>query len=96
MLYKNLPDNELVPTVRMRFYLDHLAALQFLLKGDFKNARAVSQARRDFTSLKKSFSNVRSQNIAATKSFDIHERTSKSLLWQYYLKGKKRFTDFEL
>ncbi len=48
MLYKNLPQGRLQLVLLLRFFLDYLAAAVFLLKGDFANAKAVCQARRDF------------------------------------------------
>ena len=42
MLYKNLPEEELAPVMRVRTFLDYCAALVWLLKGDWGNVRAVN------------------------------------------------------
>ena len=44
MLYKNLPSEELVPVMRVRAFLDYVAAFVFLLKFQFSNASAVIRA----------------------------------------------------
>lgn len=48
MLYKNLPGCRLAAVLLCRLLLDYAAAVQFLLKGQGKNALSVVQARRDF------------------------------------------------
>ena len=49
MLYKCLPDEELKPVMRMRWFLDYLAAWEMLLlKRNWGDFRAVYRARRAF------------------------------------------------
>ena len=48
MLYKNLPGCRLAAVLLCRLLLDYAAAVQFLLKGQGKNALSVVHARRDF------------------------------------------------
>ena len=55
MLYKNLPEADLRKVMRVRRVLDYVAALQFLVKGDAANARAVVRARREFRRLRTDF-----------------------------------------
>lgn len=93
MLYKNLPDSELHHVMRIRFFLDWLAAFQMLILGrslgDFK---AVIQGRREFNCWKHDFDNDRKHIQATRKVIRIPEIFEKSLLWQYYAKGKKLFS----
>lgn len=93
MLYKNLPDSELHHVMRIRFFLDWLAAFQMLILGrslgDFK---AVIQGRREFNRWKHDFDNDRKHIQATRKVNRIPEIFEKSLLWQYYAKGKKLFS----
>jgi GT2 family glycosyltransferase len=90
MLYKNLPDNELSHVMRVRFFLDWLAAFQMLILGrslgDFK---AVYKARKEFNRWKHDFDADRKRIQANKKTDDIPERIQKSILWEYYVKGKK-------
>lgn len=94
MLYKCLPENELRHVMRVRWWLDYLAAFQMLLlkhsPGDFK---AVWQARRAFAKWKKDFRQDRAEIQSGATAKEITGRTSFSLLWQYYAKGKKLFSD---
>lgn len=93
MLYKNLPDSELHHVMRIRFFLDWLAAFQMLILGrslgDFK---AVIQGRREFNRWKHDFDNDRKHIQVTRKVNRIPEIFEKSLLWQYYAKGKKLFS----
>lgn len=92
MLYKNLPANELRGVMRMRALLDYVAALKFLLTGAWGDFKAVLAARREYRRMRGGYKNVREQNLAAAVTVEIKERARFSLLWQYYLKGKKRFS----
>lgn len=92
MLYKNLPQEELVPVMRVRAMLDYVAALSFLLKGQFPNALAVVRARRAYRSLRSSFEAARKENLLKTCLSVIPERTKNSILAQFYLHGKKFFS----
>ena len=93
MLYKCLPDSDLRHVMRWRWWLDYLAAWQMLLLkhnwGDFK---AVYRARRDYKRWRKDFEADRKAIQSGAKVADIPERTRFSLLWQYYAKSRKRFT----
>lgn len=92
MLYKNLPADELRCVMCARAVLDYVAALKFLLNGAWGDFKAVLAARREYRRMCCGYKNVREQNIAAAVTTEIKERSRFSLLWQYYLKGKKRFS----
>lgn len=92
MLYKNLPDEELSKVMRVRRWLDYVAAATFVLKGQIPNAKAVVRARREFKGLRSSFRKVRRENIGKTSSTSIRERIKSSILVQFYVKGRKRFS----
>lgn len=92
MLYKNLSGQELSSVMRSRRWLDYLAALSYLLKGQVKNARAVLQARKDFNRLRQSFSASRVENLEKTIVDFVPERVNYSILVQFFLKGKKYFS----
>ena len=93
MLYKCLSDDELHHVMRWRWLLDYVAAWQTLIVnrnvGDF---RAIYRARRAFKRWRKEFDTDR-QTIQATRvSADIPEHYTFSILWKYYFKGKKYFS----
>lgn len=82
MLYKNLPEEELAPVMRVRTFLDYCAALVWLLKGDWANVKAVCEARKEFHRLRPQFAADRRQNLANTVLNTIPERWGFSLIWQ--------------
>ena len=92
MLYKCLPDEELKPVMRWRWWLDYLAAWEMLLLkrnvGDFK---AIYRARRAFKRWRKDFEADRQAIQASRADKKIPEQRRFSLLWQYYVKGRKTF-----
>lgn len=92
MLYKNLFDDELSGIMNVRMILDYLAMLSFMLKGQFPNARAIFRARKEFKRIKKDFSQDRKINQEKTMVKNIPERTNFSILGQFYIKGKKYFS----
>jgi hypothetical protein len=89
MLYKNLPENRLNKVMRVRFLLDYLAAIKFLLTGHFANAKAVWEARREYKRMLPSFVSKREENLRLAVTEDIPEMKKTSLLFNYYL-GRKR------
>jgi GT2 family glycosyltransferase len=91
MLYKNLPDEELASVMCIRFWLDYLAALRFLLNGHPQNAKAVYDARKAFFQLKPEYQSIRRENLQKTSNHSIPEILKKSLLIAFYLKGQKKF-----
>ena len=95
MLYKNLPSDELRSVMRMRGLLDYVAALKFLLTGAWGDFKAVLRARREYKRMRGEYRVVREQNLAATVVSVIEERAVFSLLWQYYVKGKKHFSQLK-
>lgn len=93
MLYKNLPEKELNHVMRVRFWLDYVAAAKFLLSGHWSNARAVYEARKAFHELLPSYACKRTENRAKTLLTDIPELRKGSLIVAFYLQGKKKFAD---
>ena len=93
MLYKCLPDSELRHVMRWRWFLDYLAAFEMLIQnrswGDF---RAIFRARHAFNKWKKDFAGDRLAIQTSRVVEEIPEQRSFSLLWQYYVKGRKFFS----
>ena len=93
MLYKCLPDEELDHVMRMRWFLDYLAAWQMLiLKRNLGDFKAVFRARRAFSRWKKDFEADRRSIQESRVSRELPECRRFSLLWQYYVKGRKLFS----
>lgn len=94
MLYKCLSDSELRHVMRVRWFLDYVAALEMLLLNrNFRDFWAVCRARRAFAKWKNDFQDDRRKIQASRVLTDIPERRDYMLLWKYYVKGKKYFSD---
>lgn len=91
LLYKNLPEDRLASVMRWRLWLDALAAIQFLLTMQWGSFMAVWRARREFYRMKPEFLADRERNLSLTKLSPVPEQGRFSLLWQYYVKGKKTY-----
>ena len=93
MLYKCLPEEELKAVMRWRWWLDYLAAWETLILnrnlGDFK---AIYRARRAFKQWRKDFEADRQAIQTSRVTNKKPERKMFSLLWQYYVKGRKTFS----
>lgn len=91
MLYKNLPIEVLFQVLFMRFFLDYLAALVFLFKGNYRSAIAVVKARAAFWRMRSSMKEKRAFNMSRT----IEKKYSRgiySILIHYYLRGRSLFS----
>ena len=98
MLWKNLPEDELKHVMRVRWFLDYLAAFQALIQkrnwGEFK---AILSARRAFKKWRHEFERLPSHleksdgHREKLPSCTHDGRKKYSLLWQYYVKGHKLF-----
>lgn len=93
MLYKCIPEKDLKPVMRLRWFLDYLAAFQTLLlkrnMGDFK---AIFRARRDFKRWRKDFEKDREQIQRSRANGQETEYAPFLLLWKYYAKGCKTYS----
>ncbi|MGL4518634.1 MAG: glycosyltransferase family 2 protein [Phocaeicola sp.] len=92
MLYKNLPDAEWQKVSSVRLFLDWLALFVFLLKGEWASAKSIYHARAEFKRMRNSFDAVRLENLQKTTHPILSGRKPYSLLWCYYVKGKRFFS----
>ena len=93
LLYKNLPSERLDTVMRVRFWLDALASVQFLLTGKWGSFLAVWRGRRDFFRMRPQFVADRERNLKEAVLSPVPEQTAVSILWQYYARGKKTFKE---
>ena len=97
MIYKCASDDELAHVMRMRWWLDMLAAAQMLLlKRNWGGCKAVIKGRRAFMKWRYDFDADRKEIQAKRTLKQIPEQMNGSLLWQYYVKGKKWFASLPL
>ena len=94
MLYKNLPEKDLKKVMRRRFFMDYLAALAtLLLNRNIEDFKAIFRARKAFKEWRGEFENDRQKIQASAVVSDIPEQYRFSVVWKYYLKGIKKFSD---
>lgn len=94
MLYKNLEADELQHVMRVRWWLDYVAAFKMLiLDGHWGDFKAVFKARKAFRKWKKDFEGDR-QYLLQHRSVSNRQLLSPySVLWQYYGKGRHHFSE---
>jgi GT2 family glycosyltransferase len=96
MLYKCLPESELSHVMRVRWFLDYLAAWEMLiLKRNLGDFKAIFKARHAFKKWKKDFEADRQAIQQSRVAQAIPEQRRFSLLWQYYAKGRKFYSDLK-
>ena len=95
MLYKNIEDEGFKPIYKIRFILDYIAALQMIVKGNLKNAKAIHQAHADFNRMKKNLNEVKKENLEKQTIQNITSIFPKSILWQFFIKGHKTFNSLK-
>ena len=91
LLYKNLPERRRRCVLFIRFWLDALASLFFLLKGERRSFLAVWRARRAFRAIRKDFAADRAANLAAATLDPIPEQYTGSLLVAYHLRRRRTY-----
>lgn len=95
MLYKCLPDDELRHVMRWRWLLDYVAAWETLLvNGNVGDFKAIWRARHAFRQWRHDFDDDRRRIQASRVTKKIPGQRMFSLLWQYYVKGRKRYSEF--
>lgn len=92
MLFKNLPEQQLRKVMCIRRLLDGVAALQFLLKGEWRSAKAIYAAHSDFRKTRCDFEHDRTENLRKAKAQLIPEQGRFSILWSYYVRGCHKFS----
>lgn len=90
MLYKNLPTADLDRVMRWRTILDYVALCQSVAKMNIGDVKAIIKARRDFRRWKAEYAPVRD---AIQQQAKVNESILMpySILWRYYVLGKKTF-----
>jgi hypothetical protein len=93
MLVKNLPTKNLFPNILIKMILDGVAAMKFVFDRDFTHAYAVFRAHvRFYITLPKTLKKRR--HIQRTiKNKDLPRIYKRSIVKQYFLKGKKKFSE---
>ena len=91
MLYKNLPLYLLAPIFIARLVLDGLALCLFVLRSQWKHARAVARAWCDAPRLMRQRRGIRKDNLRLSTRSAWVMLSPVSIIGYYYLLGKRRY-----
>ena len=91
MLYKNLPTNGLWPLLIFRLVIDGLSAGPLLLRGEWMAIWAIIRAHFAFYGWLGTL-RVKRHNLAKLATHDV-ALFPKSIIWQYFAKGVRRFSE---
>lgn len=90
IMQKNLPLFEAVTSIAMRMFMDFIALLQFLLKGETKFAAAVNKAHFQFV---KAIGQTAKKRIGKQMPFLKHTGVyHSSIVWAFFIKGIRKFS----
>lgn len=87
LLYKNLPTNKLLTTIFIRLVLDGISGIKLFLDGSFADTWAIIKAHFAFYAW--IFRGISRDKQAK----EVKHIFNKSIVWQYFVKKQKRFTD---
>ena len=90
-LIRNLPLGKLIFRLPARVVMDWISAMYFLLSGQFGSALAVFRSHLYLLAHPSMLRKMR-QESRTQATLEVPPYPG-SLVWQYYIKGKKRFTD---
>lgn len=91
LLYKNLPSEKIFPVFLLRFFMDGIAGVKFLIEGHFKDAIAVVKAHFAFYfalgKLRKKRKMLKHSNVSCV--------FRKSVVFEHYLRGIRYFSQLD-
>ena len=88
MMYKNLPSDIRAWRIFRRQVYDGVSAVKYLLSGQWHFVKAVWDAHQDFAQMKKQYHTQPTEN----RLNDLPQGRVNIIL-DYFLRGKKRYTD---
>ena len=90
-LLKNLPGKNLFSSLFIRLIFDALAGVKFLFELKPIHTIAIIKAHFSFYGHLKSYLKLRKEQPNKIKSY----QKVNSVIWQYYLKNKKKYSDLD-
>jgi GT2 family glycosyltransferase len=95
LLYKNLPYNRLFRVMFPRFVLDGISLAQFLVRFEFRNFTAVIRAHASLLRQIRRVRQLRRKNFEICRPAMHPEMYNKSIVYSFFIKGRKYFRDLE-
>jgi GT2 family glycosyltransferase len=93
MIYKNATQTKLIEVLLIRIVLDTAAAAHFLVQGKWRHAKAVGKAYSDFIKMRPAFKPKRKYNLDKTIQTNIPQLYKGSMLFDFYFRRKKKYSD---
>lgn len=95
MMAKNLPSRHLRRTLFIRMILDGLAAINLLFRSGRAAFSAVVRAHHDYRRAKTAIATFRAMSPHPDMYASPHTVMNKSVVFEYYILGKKKFSDIK-
>jgi hypothetical protein len=95
LLLKNLPASKLWWLLPFRLILDGVSGLRSILKGDFKEVKAILRAHGSFYSTLPLWLKKRKVSQSLIKNPTLNGVYPKSIIWEYFANKKEKFTDLD-
>jgi len=95
LLYKNLPSDRRNRILFIRKILDGISALRFLIQGDTKDFSAILRAHRSYKGMKQFYKGTKSQNNFPENHVIVSGIYPRSIVADFFLKGKRRFDQLD-
>jgi GT2 family glycosyltransferase len=93
MLTKNLPKGEVFPKIVFRLLMDGVAGIRAVMKGNFKELSAILKAHGHYYQELPKWLEKRKQVHSQIKRYDKSGIYDKSIVWDYFIKKKKKYTE---
>ena len=91
MLYKNLPDDGLWPTLLLRLVLDGLSGVRLLLGGNWRDVLAIIRAHFAFYGLLPTYRQERRAGDNKARQRVRAKLYGRSVVWQYFVQKRRTF-----
>ena len=95
LLYKNLPHARLFRVLFPRLILDYVSMLQFIARFEFHNLRAVVKAHFFLLGHLSAIRELRRKNLEICKPSLPGEMYGKSIVYNFFIRGRKHFNELE-
>jgi len=93
-LYKNYTGKHLQWILFRRMIIDTFAIIKYFLTFDWKNTIAIFSAHISFHRSKSKFREKRLKLIKEVKTVNHPEILNRSIIWQFFIYSRKRYSDF--
>jgi GT2 family glycosyltransferase len=95
LMYKNLPSSRLLPVLFPRLILDYISLAQFLARFEFRNFASVIRAHLSLVRRYRTIKSHRRKNMELCKPAVPAEMYRKSIVYDFFIRGRKYFHELD-